>query len=80
MGAGRARQIRSYLEQRIAAALEWYAGCACCTETLQNVKRDLDSVLAETCEKFGIDRMPFLLKVRFEGTQIVVSAVTRDLS
>lgn len=76
----RATRIKSYLEQRIAAALEWYSGCVCCAETLENVKRDLDSVLAETCAKFGIDRMPFLLRVQFEGTDIVVRTIHRGLS
>lgn len=73
-------QIRQYLEQRIAAALEWYRRCDVCDETLANVKRDLDSVLADACRRFRMERMPFLLRVRFEGAEIVVSAITREVS
>lgn len=72
--------LHRYLQQQIAAALDWYRACDVCEETLANVKRDLDSVTAEACRRFQLDRMPFLLRARFEGAELVVSAITRDLS
>lgn len=78
--ARKAAQIRAYLDQRIAYALEWYDECDVCSETLENVKKDLDSVLEETCRKFHIDRMPFLLAASFDHDIIVVRTINRSLS
>jgi hypothetical protein len=75
-----ATSFRACLEQRIAAALEWYAHCDACEETVANVRRDLDAVLRATCAKFRIRELPFLLRVRLEGNEIVVTTVSRDLS
>lgn len=77
--SSRAERIRSHLEQRIASVLDWYVGSACCTETLENVKHDLDVVLAEASSTFHVE-LPFLFRARFEGPKLVVSVVTRDLS
>jgi hypothetical protein len=73
-------EMKRYLDQRIAAALEWYVRCDVCAETLANVRRDLDSVLSEMRTKFRLERLPFLLRVRFEGSELVVSAITREVS
>ncbi len=73
-------EIKDWVERKVAAALEWYRGCDVCPETLANVRRDLDSVLIETCSRYGMERLPFLLRARFEGAELVVSAITREVS
>lgn len=75
-----ATEVRAYLTQRIAAALEWYRDCDACEETLENVRRDLASVLDEVRTKFRMTELPFLLRTQLEGTEIVVTATNRNVS
>lgn len=75
-----ATRFRACLEQRLAAALEWYVDCDVCDQTLANARRDVESVLRDTCALFEITDVPFLLRVRFEGDELVVTTVSRELS
>jgi hypothetical protein len=73
-------ELCHYLEERLAAALEWYRGCDVCDETLANVKGELESILEEACRRFGVERMPFILRARFDGADLVVRAISCDVS
>jgi len=78
--AKKATEIKDYLEQRIAYALEWYQECDICEETLINARKDIASVLQETCQKFSLKDLPFTTKTTIEDGFIVVRTLDKKLN
>lgn len=75
-----AKAIREELETRLAIILPWYDDCDICQETLDNVRKDVNSVFNEIMRRHKIDDPSFRLRTRFEGTLIVVDVIDRKLN
>lgn len=72
------RGFKRSLERRIKSLLEWYAqGAVVCSETLENINRDLRDVLAEECVRFDVIAH-YRLCARFDGNVVVVRAIDMD--
>jgi len=61
--------------RRCAGVLDWYHGCTVCPETLSNLNRDLSSVINEAVKDVGAKPLPYVLRAKFDGAEIVVSIV-----
>jgi hypothetical protein len=62
--------IVSYTNQLICAVMDWYVygEAVDCSETRKNINKDLDSVLPRVEEKFGLRKIPKVLRARGDGT------------
>lgn len=80
MKPAKAAEIKTYLEGRIAYAMEWYKDCDVCDETLANVRKDVASAFEETCKKFNLKDLPFTLKATIEDGYIVVRPLDKKLN
>lgn len=75
-----AKDVEEFIYRRLDEVLEWYKGCFLLEETKENIHRDIDSVLRETSDKFGLKYpLPFTFRVELDETGIcIVTAISRD--
>jgi hypothetical protein len=68
--------IVSYTKTLIYGVMEWYthpsSGAVDCDETRRAINKDLDSVLPRVQEKFGLRKIPKVLRARAEGNGMFV--------
>lgn len=63
-------EVSKFIKDRIASIMEWYirGEAVDCPETRANINKDLDSVFPETEKKFGLKKIPLVLRVRSSKT------------
>jgi hypothetical protein len=78
----RIEEIKKYLEARLYDTMEWYRDCVSCEETYDNIRRDVKSILKETTTKFGLEELPFHIRLDVEdgGKIIVLKAIDKSLN
>jgi len=76
------KEIKSYLEDRLSYTMEWYKDCVSCEKTFDNVRKDISSIVQETCTKFNLKELPFIFKLDTEdnGKIIVVKTIDKNLN
>jgi hypothetical protein len=82
MKKSRVKEIKKYLETRLYDTMEWYHDCVSCEETYDNIRRDVKSILKETTTKFGLEELPFHIRLDVEddGKIIVLKAIDKSLN
>jgi len=81
MNETRAKEFRKELERRLDIALSWYKDCIKCDETLQNARRDVNSVFKFVCKQYDITNSPVMLRTRFsDDNYIVVDYIDRNIN
>lgn len=63
-------EVSKFIKERIASIMEWYirGEAVDCPETRANINKDLDSVFPEAEKKFGLKKIPLVLRVRSSET------------
>lgn len=81
LSADQKSDIQKWLYTRLEEIIIWYEGCDAVDETLQNAKRDVDSVLREMVVKFKLKPVPFYPSLTFDmNNKIVVKFVNREFN
>lgn len=76
------KNIELYLKERLSYTMEWYKDCVSCEKTFDNIRKDINSIVQETCAKFSLKELPFLLKLDTDnnGKIVVVKAIDKNLN
>ena len=86
---GTSMKIRGFITAEVTAIMSWYTNCPIpgdpivdCQETRRNINADLAAVFPKAEEKFGLKKIPRVLRVRSgsEPGMLVVRAEALDLS
>lgn len=80
MNTEKAKEIKEHLEERLSHTMEWYKYCISCEETFVNIRKDVNSILKEVCNKFNLTELPFIVKLEQEDDVIVLKAVDKKLN
>jgi hypothetical protein len=73
MSPSKRQEIIAYTKMLIDGVMDWYSsGAIDCDETRKNINRDLKSVLPRVEEKFGLRKIPKLLRARSCGDGMFV--------
>lgn len=63
-------EVSRFIKDRIASIMEWYirGDAIDCPETRANINKDLDSVFPAAEKRFGLKKIPLVLRVRSSET------------